>query len=321
MTLQNDEKLAALRAALLEPDLSGTKYRLVSQIGAGGMGTVWEAEDGELGRTVAVKTLDDGDRDSPLGQRLLQEARVLARLEHPGLVPVHDVGTLPDGRPYYVMKIVRGARLDQHVQGVGSLSERLRLFNRLCEPVAFAHSHGVLHRDLKPQNVMAGPFGEVLVMDWGLAKLISKPEISGVASALPPLPGLTGTGSVLGTPGFMAPEQELGDPEALDIRTDVYGLGAILEFLLAAPGLDGRVNRRLQAIVARAKAASPNERYQNVPALMADVSAFLDGAPIAAYRERIWERALRVARRHQVALVLLLAYLLARAFVFLVYRR
>ena len=102
---------------------------------------------------------------------------------------------------------------------------------------------------------------------------------------------------------------------------DVYGLGAILEFLLAAPGLDGRVNRRLQAIVARAKAASPNERYQNVPALMADVSAFLDGAPIAAYRERIWERALRVARRHQVALVLLLAYLLARAFVFLVYRR
>lgn len=320
MTPLNDEKLAALRAALLEPDLSGTKYRLVSQIGAGGMGTVWEAEDGELGRTVAVKTLDDGDRDSPLGQRLLQEARVLARLEHPGLVPVHDVGTLPDGRPYYVMKIVRGSRLDEHVSAVSSLSERLRLFYRLCEPVAFAHARGVLHRDLKPQNVMAGPFGEVLVMDWGLAKVLGEKEVR-AAGQNPGAAGLTGAGVVLGTPGFMAPEQSAGDPGAIDPRSDVYSLGAILEFLRNEPGLSDRGNRRLSAIVAKAMAPLPDERYPDVPSLMADVAAYLEGASISAYRERPWERLLRLARRHQTALVLLLAYLVARAFVFFVYRR
>ncbi len=320
MTPLSDAQLDSLRTAFLTPDLLGTKYRLVRQIGSGGMATVWAAEDLELGRTVALKTLDTEDGETGLGQRLIQEARVLARLEHPGLVPVHDLGTLPDGRPYYVMKIVEGARLDAHVRALPSLAERLHLFNRLCEPVAFAHAQGVLHRDLKPQNVMAGPFGEVLVLDWGLAKLIGEPEQAGTAEHSGKA-GMTGAGAVLGTPGFMAPEQELGDPGAIDIRTDVYGLGAILKFLLEAPGLAGGSNRRLDAIVAKAMAPAPACRYLDVPSLMADIAAYLEGSPLSAYRERIWERLIRIARRHRVALGLLLAYLLARVFVFFSYQR
>ena len=105
--------------------------------------------------------------------RLRTEAQVLARLEHPGLVPVHDIGSLPDGRLFYAMKLVRGRRLDEHVRDLPSRAARLRLLEKICEAVAFAHAHGVIHRDLKPQNVMVGPFGEVLVLDWGVAKVLA----------------------------------------------------------------------------------------------------------------------------------------------------
>ena len=157
------------------------------------------------------------------------------RLEHPGIVPVHDAGVLPDGRPYYTMKRVQGRRLDEHVANAG-ISDRLRIFLRICDAVAFAHAHGVLHRDLKPSNVMVGPFGEVLVMDWGLSKLMAE---DGQRNRGPgnPARGVQRrrarehrTGSILGTPGYMAPEQRSG--EALDQRADVYSLGAILRFLL-----------------------------------------------------------------------------------------
>jgi serine/threonine protein kinase len=156
----DDGALFRLRAALREPDLSGTRYRLARVAGSGGMGTVYVVEGIELRRKVALKVLDVPDPD--VEARLRREAQVLARLEHPGIVPVHDVGVLPDGRTFYTMKWVEGARLDRHVTAAMPLAERLRLFLRIADAVAFAHAKGVLHRDLKPENVMVGAFGEVL---------------------------------------------------------------------------------------------------------------------------------------------------------------
>src|SRR6266849_1732997 len=164
----SDETLARLQASVQCPDLSGTRYRALKFVARGGMGAVWLAEDAVLHRRVALKVLDVEDRTGELALRLEREALVLAHLEHPGIVPVHDAGTLPDGRVFYVMKFVEGSRVDQSVASVSSLPERLRLFLRICETVSFAHSRGILHRDLKPANVMVGAFGEVLVMDWGL---------------------------------------------------------------------------------------------------------------------------------------------------------
>ena len=199
---------------------------------------------------------------------------MLARLEHPGIVPVHDAGLLPDGRAFYAMKRVRGLRLDEHARAV-PLAERLRAFERICEAVAFAHAHGVIHRDLKPENVMVGPFGEVLVMDWGVAKV--RPSLlRRHASLSQPLPvreggrageegrggegeaaAPTAHGTILGTPGYMAPEQERGEVDRIDERTDVWALGALLGFLLAGE----EAPRPLEAIRRRAMAAEPEDRY------------------------------------------------------------
>src|SRR5207248_5433675 len=149
VTRLDDGALSRLRAAVREPDLSRTKYRLAGVAGTGGMGTVYVVEDTELKRRVALKVIDVPD--AGIEARLRREAQVLARLEHPGIVPVHEVGTLPDGRVFYTMKWVQGDRLDRHLaRGSISLTERLRLFLRIADPVAFAHAHGVLHRDLKP---------------------------------------------------------------------------------------------------------------------------------------------------------------------------
>ncbi len=291
------------------------------------MGSVWEAEDPDLARSVAVKVLDLPDDSGDLAARLRLEARVLARLEHPGIVPVHDVGSLPDGRPFYAMKLVRGERLDAAAARLATLPEKLRLFLRVCEPVAFAHARGVVHRDLKPENVMVGPFGEVLVLDWGIARVLSDAglERSGrggaepageTAQTAPPAAG-TAAGSVLGTPGFMAPEQARGE-DGVDHRADVFALGALLAALV---GETVPASRRLAAIVARATAARQDERYPDVPSLAADVTRLLDGEPVTAYRERPWERAARFAARHRVALLLVAAYLAARAAILLVYGR
>jgi len=290
-----DAALPRLARALRAPDLSGTRYVLGREVGRGGMGSVWEADDTVLGRSVAVKVLDLPDEAGDLAARLEREARVLARLEHPGIVPV-------------------------------SLPERLRLFLRVCETVAFAHARGVLHRDLKPGNVMVGPFGEVLVLDWGIARLVGEPEPPGARRPGSAAPGAeprpdeapaTAAGTVLGTPGFMAPEQERGEA-GVDLRADVFSLGALLAVLARE---DAGRNRRLAAIVARATAERPGERYGDVPSLAADVARFLDGEPVSAYRERAWERAARFAGRHRVAILLVLAYLVARAAILLVYRR
>src|SRR6266568_9186902 len=168
MKFLSNAALERLRDAAETPDLAGTRYRLVERIARGGMGVVYAAEDERLQRRVALKVLDVPGADGDLANRLIREALVLARLEHPGIVPVHDVGTLNDGRVFYTMKFVQGQRLDQYIETVSSVTERLRLFLRICDAVAFAHAHGVLHRDLKPANIMVGSFGEVLVLDWGL---------------------------------------------------------------------------------------------------------------------------------------------------------
>jgi eukaryotic-like serine/threonine-protein kinase len=310
VTQLEDETLAHLKGLVREPDLEGTKYRFVSFAGWGGMGTVCVVEDIALARRIALKVLDVPDEELEL--RLTREAQVLARLEHPGIVPVHDVGTLRDGRAFYTMKLVQGEGLDRALSAHHPLPDRLRIFLRIAEAVAFAHARGVLHRDLKPQNVMVGPFGEVLVMDWGLAKVLSEDAPQGEAppAGRPRRAGDTGDGAVLGTAGFMSPEQQAGRSAAVDERTDVFSLGAMLRYLAA-----GETPRPLRAVIAKAMAARADDRYQEVAALAEDVSRFLDGAPVSAYPERMLRRLARVAVRHRVAVAIVLAYVVGRALI------
>jgi len=303
VTRLDDEAVSRLRAVVREPDLSQTKYRLAGVAGRGGMGTVYVVEDTDLNRRVALKVLDVPD--AGIEVRLRREAQVLARLEHPGIVPVHDAGALPDGRAFYTMKWVQGDRLDRRLSQPVPLAERLRLFLRVAEAVAFAHARGVLHRDLKPENVMVGAFGEVLVLDWGLAKVLAD------SGDLVPA-RRTGESAVLGTPGFMSPEQRGGESATADARTDVYSLGAMLQWMA---GKDS--SRPLQAISRKATAARREDRYPDVLSLAADVARFLDGQAVSADVESILRRVARVAKRHRVALGIVLAYLAGRALILL----
>jgi len=309
----SDSALERLRAAADSPDLTGTRYRLVDKLGQGGMGGVFRAEDTALNRQIAMKVINLPDPAGDWSARLLQEAHIIAKLEHPAIVPVHDAGVLPDGRPYYTMKLVQGKRLDEHIAIVQNVPDRLRIFLRICDAVAFAHANGVLHRDLKPGNVMVGPFGEVLVMDWGLSKLIGAPE-SKSRLAQPQVPGTsaqsggTAHGTVMGTLGYMAPEQTRG--ESLDARADVYSLGAILQFLLKD---SSPIPRPLAAIRKQAMTVDRVERYPAVQDLATDVSHFLDGLPVSAYPEGPLTRSWRWLVRNRVWILLLLAYLVTRA--------
>ena len=177
MSPLSDAAVARLRLVATWPEFSSGRYTVAEEIGRGGMGTVYLAHDTELGREVAIK-VPHVAVSSTLEQRLQTEARVLARLEHPGIVPIHDVGRLADGRLFYVMKRVHGQTLRDYLLEAPDLPETLRIFERICEPVAFAHAHGCIHRDLKPENVMVGEFGEVMVMDWGVARMSSGPTLS-----------------------------------------------------------------------------------------------------------------------------------------------
>jgi len=321
----SDRTLEHLRAVADLPDLGGTKYVLIEPVGRGGMATVYRARDVELDREIALKVLRGPDSDDGPAARLVDEARILARLEHPGIVPVHDVGSLPDGRVFCAMKLVRGKRLDELAAGPLDLAERLRIFQRICEAVAFAHAHGVLHRDLKPQNIMTGAFGEVLVMDWGVARIAGAP--AGAHGSGPTKgDGRAGTldGTRVGTPGFMAPEQDSGRIAEIDARTDVYGLGAILECLLGlgrgGRPLSERADRRLRAICARATAPIAGDRYPSVEELADEVRRFIAGLPVRAYRERLHERAGRFITRYRTAILLVLSYLIVRIVLILLAR-
>jgi serine/threonine protein kinase len=324
-----------LRDAADAPDMTGTKYEILSRIGQGGMGTVYRARDRELGRDVALKVIRLPEASADVATRMVREARTLAQLEHPGIVPVHDVGTSPDGRTFYAMKLVRGAPLD--AQPPSSLGDRLRVVERICEAVAFAHAHGVIHRDLKPKNVLVGPFGDVLVMDWGVAKLtadatrsLGAPAHAGAGSPLPSAATTptTGHGVVLGTPGYMAPEQATGDPALVDARADVFAIGAILRDLCSAHGptddtkrAGDSLARPLRAIIAKAMAANPADRYADVTSFARDITAFSAGEPVSAYRENIFERTQRLAFRYRTPILLVVAYLVMRTALLLFFGR
>jgi serine/threonine-protein kinase len=223
------------------------RYRLEGEIARGGMGLVLRAHDTAFQRTLAVKLLLDAHQERPdLKQRFLEEAQVLGQLQHPGIPPVHDKGELPDGRPFFAMKLIEGCTLADLLQErptpAHELPRFLAVFGQLCQAVAYAHSRGILHRDLKPGNVMVGAFGEVQVMDWGLAKVLASggcqpPDTGGYRGVDTPRSPerpqeQTQEGAVLGTLAYMAPEQARGEVAQVDERADVFGLGAVLCVIL-----------------------------------------------------------------------------------------
>jgi tetratricopeptide (TPR) repeat protein len=224
------------------------RYRFLAEIARGGMGVVYQATDSALDREVAVKVLSDRfGPDSAAARRFAEEAHITAQLQHPSVPPVHDLGTLPDGRPFLAMKLIKGQTLDALLAArPDPAHERGRfvaVFEQVCHALAYAHSHQVIHRDLKPANVMVGSFGEVQVMDWGLAKVLTSrerseadPEQTTAETELHSLRDkdgpLTQAGNVLGTPAFMPPEQAAGAVGKVDARSDVFGLGAVLAVIL-----------------------------------------------------------------------------------------
>jgi serine/threonine protein kinase len=259
----SDSVLDHLRSVAALPDFTETRYEIESEIGRGGLGVVYAARDRELHRRVALKVLESA---------LAGEAKLIAGLEHPAIVPIYDAGSLPDGRAFYAMKLVTGARLDHYLAKAPSLAERLRILRRVGEALGFAHSRGVIHRDLKPQNIMVGEFGEVYLMDWGVE-------------------------AVRGTPAFRAPEPNM------DQRSDIYSLGALLEFLLPASAAPA-----LRAIAEKAQSAEPHLRYPDVPALLADLDRFQTGLAVEAWQEPLAYRLRRFGSRNAVLLWLLAAY-------------
>jgi hypothetical protein len=280
------------------------RFEVRGELGRGGMGRVDDAFDRALGRPVAIKHML---RDDPA--RFAREARITARLEHPGIVPLHEAGRTADGTPYYVMRRIDGRPLADLVVCT-TLGERLALIPNIlaaCDAVGFAHSRGIVHRDIKPTNILVGPFGETLVIDWGLAHEIaeSKPD------------------DIVGTPGFVAPEQVRGEP--VDARADVFALGATLFYTLAIEGpheapretemlarasrgeapawsaLPFGVPADLRAILVKALASKPADRYRDAAELAADLRRFVTGNLVAAHSYSALARARRFVRRHRGA--------------------
>jgi eukaryotic-like serine/threonine-protein kinase len=313
----SDVAVARLRDVASWPELPEGRYRILGPIGHGGMGRVFLARDQRLDRDVAIKVSNAAAPGSELDERLRREALVLSTLEHPGMAPVHDTGVLDDGRRFYVMKYVKGETLEQHAATLTSESARLAIFERVVEPVAFAHARRVVHRDLKPANVMVGAFGEVLVLDWGVAKTLAGP-VTAEPGALEPVdfataPGATRAGMRLGTPGFMAPEQAQGRPQDVSPATDVYALGALLMWLL---GGDGRaVPKRLRAIADRCMEERPGDRYPDAAAVAADLARYRAGLAVDAYRETPWDRLARWMTTYRTFILLIAAYVVLRALV------
>jgi eukaryotic-like serine/threonine-protein kinase len=323
----------------------GQRFRILRPHARGGLGEVHVARDEELNREVALKQIQPTYADHPESRaRFLQEAEVTGGLEHPGVVPVYGLGHFDDGRPFYAMRFIRGDSLKEAIgqfhrdDGPGrdtrerSLAQR-RLLGRfidVCNAVAYAHSRGVLHRDLKPGNIMLGPYGETLVVDWGLAKTIGKRQSSSPSrdeATLRPSSGSgyepTRMGSVVGTPAYMSPEQAEGRLDDLGPASDVYSLGATLYCLLTgrAPieGSDaaeimekargGKIvspreikplaPRALEAVCLKAMARLPEQRYASPEELAGDIESWLADEPVSAAPDPWWTRLRRWTRRHK----------------------
>lgn len=338
MTWLSNDLVERLRDVATRPELASDRYVILRPIGRGGMGSVYAARDEQLGREVAIKVSNAVAPTDDLDQRLRQEARVLARLEHPGIVPVHDAGLLDDGRWFYVMKLVRGETLADHAASLEHEATRLVVFERVAETVAFAHAAGIVHRDLKPSNVMVGQFGEVLVLDWGVARVLARADRESGAAARGadrrpdgPIDGTAG-GTRLGTAGFMAPEQAHGDSSNAGPPADVYALGALLFWMWTGSAAPTDINdvsrclgatspapsKRLAAIIRKCLAQAPGDRYASAAELMDDLARYRQGSSVSAHRESAIERAGRWLIRYQTFVWLVLAYLVMRvAFAFL----
>ena len=271
-----------------------SRYQLQGEIARGGMGAILKGRDVDLGRDLAVKVLLDEHKDKPaVIQRFVEEAQIGGQLQHPGIVPVYELGQFKDQRPFFTMKLVKGktlsALLEERASPEQDRAKFLGIFEQICQTMAYAHSRGVIHRDLKPSNVMVGAFGEVQVMDWGLAKVLSEggvadekkafdnrtktsiiQTIRSLGSDTPAsfgpasLGSQTQMGSVMGTPAYMPPEQALGEIDRLDQRSDVFGLGAILcEILTGQPPYTGKDHTEVFRNASRAKLESCFERLQS----------------------------------------------------------
>jgi serine/threonine-protein kinase len=341
----NDDADRTASYAVGTATADGQRFRILRPHARGGLGAVFVALDCELHREVALKQILEEHADDPAGRsRFLLEAEITGGLEHPGIVPVYGLGTFADGRPYYAVRFIRGDSLKEAADrfhaddslrddpGRRSLELRklLRRFTDVCNAIDYAHSRGVLHRDLKPGNVIVGRYGETLVVDWGLAKATGRTEpgadsgertlvpcsASGSAETLP--------GSALGTPAYMSPEQAEGDLEHLGPRSDVYSLGATLYYLLTGrPPLEGEIadviravqrgefppprqrdasiDRALEAVCLKAMAHRPSDRYATPKALSEDIERWMADEPVSAWREPFARRARRWAKRNRTA--------------------
>ncbi len=299
----------------------GTRYSIARELGRGGMGRILEARDAELRRRVAIKVVLDPEKMSRAQlARFVCEARITSQLEHPNIVPVHDMGITDEGLLYFVMKRVEGRSLREVIDGLRKadptvvatfeLPRLIQDFIAVCNAMAYAHDRGVLHRDLKPDNIMIGEFGEVLVMDWGLARVIGDTGEDGERAGRTGLvsldrvgPARTRDGVAIGTPGYMSPEQVMAAPSRLDPRSDVFALGATLyELLTLRPAYLGktardvlvatlrrvplaprdaaphrRISEELEAICMRALARDPDDRHPTAADLALDLRDFLTG--------------------------------------------
>ncbi|MGZ3438091.1 MAG: WD40 repeat domain-containing serine/threonine protein kinase [Polyangia bacterium] len=304
-------------------------YTVLAEHARGGIGRVLRAEDRRLGRTVAVKELL---RDHPdTEQRFLREARVTARLQHPAIVPIYEAGRWADGRPFYAMRFIDGRPLKALIEERPTLEERLALLPNViavAEAIAYAHQRRVIHRDLKPNNVVVGDFGETMVVDWGLAKELDANDDADAATPSPASAAQTHDGMLVGTPAYMAPEQARRQPA--DERSDIYGIGAILYTVVSgrapyagvpaakiaeavvqgAPSIRrmADVPAELATIIDKAMATSPADRYQNAGELVRELKRFVAGQRVGAHHYSWWALAGRWVARHRTAMLLSLAF-------------